>query len=96
MLAEFGESGAASSSWPRCRSMSARQSSLRKTPISTNIPALTGFAALRAAYTNTIGGPRSGAGTITMQVARNFSHAGTFRVAGYLRKSHEVVLTFQN
>ena len=30
VLAEFGRSGAASSNWPRCRSMSARQSSLRR------------------------------------------------------------------
>ena len=54
------------------------------------------LAALRAAYTNTIGGPRSGAGTITMQVARNFfltrERSG---VAGYLRKANEVVLTFK-
>ena len=53
-------------------------------------------AALRAAYTNTVGGPRSGAGTITMQVARNFfltrERSG---VAGYLRKANEVVLTYK-
>ena len=53
-------------------------------------------AVLRAAYTNTIHGTRHGAGTITMQVARNFfltrERAG---VAGYLRKANEVALTYK-
>ena len=54
------------------------------------------LAALRTAYTNTVGGQRAGASTITMQVARNFfltrERAG---MAGYLRKANEVALTFK-
>ena len=54
------------------------------------------FAVLRVAYTNTVTGTRQGAGTITMQVARNFfltrERVG---VAGYLRKANEVALTFK-
>jgi penicillin-binding protein 1A len=54
------------------------------------------IAVLRAAYTNTVHGTRHGAGTITMQVARNFfltrERAG---VAGYLRKANEVALTYK-
>ena len=58
-----------------------------------NTPGVDWVAALRAAYTNTVGGPRSGAGTIPMQVARNFFLTRSVQiVARYLRKANEVVL----
>jgi penicillin-binding protein 1A len=49
-------------------------------------------AVLRAAYTNATTGSRQGAGTITMQVARNFFLS---REQTLLRKANEVALTFK-
>jgi penicillin-binding protein 1A len=49
-------------------------------------------AVLRAAYTNATTGSRQGAGTITMQVARNFFLT---REQTLLRKANEVALTFK-
>jgi penicillin-binding protein 1A len=49
-------------------------------------------AVLRAAYTNATTGTRQGAGTITMQVARNFFLT---REQTLLRKANEVALTFK-
>ncbi len=50
------------------------------------------IAVLRAAYTNATTGSRQGAGTITMQVARNFFLT---REQTLLRKANEVALTFK-
>ncbi|MFN3629035.1 MAG: penicillin-binding protein 1A, partial [Casimicrobiaceae bacterium] len=50
------------------------------------------IAVLRAAYTNVTTGSRQGAGTITMQVARNFFLT---REQTLLRKANEVALTFK-
>ncbi len=50
------------------------------------------LAVLRAAYTNVTTGSRQGAGTITMQVARNFFLT---REQTLLRKANEVALTFK-
>ena len=50
------------------------------------------WAVLRAAYTNATTGSRQGAGTITMQVARNFFLT---REQTLLRKANEVALTFK-
>ncbi len=49
-------------------------------------------AVLRAAYTNATTGSRQGAGTITMQVARNFFLT---REQTLLRKANEVALTYK-
>jgi penicillin-binding protein 1A len=49
-------------------------------------------AVLRAAYTNATTGSKQGAGTITMQVARNFFLT---REQTLLRKANEVALTFK-
>ncbi len=49
-------------------------------------------AVLRAAYTNATTGSQQGAGTITMQVARNFFLT---REKTFLRKANEVALTFK-
>jgi penicillin-binding protein 1A len=49
-------------------------------------------AVMRAAYTNATTGARQGAGTITMQVARNFFLT---REQTLLRKANEVALTFK-
>ena len=54
------------------------------------------LAALRAAYANATTGSKQGAGTITMQVARNFFLTRErMGLAGYLRKANEVALTFK-
>ena len=50
------------------------------------------LAVLRAAYTNATTGSRQGAGTITMQVARNFFLT---REQTILRKANEVALTYK-
>ena len=50
------------------------------------------LAVLRAAYTNATTGSKQGAGTITMQVARNFFLT---REQTILRKANEVALTFK-